>query len=828
MSDQSIPPTGPDEWDSLIDNPFNIGPLNRSMKADDWWVITGMHIRLPDAMANRPAGTSKLLILADTITGISRPGTNLGIRLDGLSDVLLFADTFNLNQINFFSRSMPDGDETFRMAVVGRTVQSALGELYFTLTGGERDGIEVRPQGFRWGDSSQSFSTPTPPTTSGKVDERVQREFHFAPPFASAPNIRTYGIRRLPLPNSGPGFDACREFLSRLLLTAQSLFDAGRPDDANRLMGRIETLVALNPGVASWQEVVAQCTATREMLEPQLRGSDLVPDLSPDVYGGVAKSYEPALAAFAGRFNQFVDRTNDIQQRKQAATLMLRKEDNALRFQALVTEQLEGNLKAAEGNLTRAQASMEAQTERVEKAEQVFQSGLGVWQRARNRQAALAITGAVLSAVVGVAKIFAGKPTDLTSIAARAEKAGKLAVMVVETMKKLDKIIRAVARLLKMVQQILPAASRISNAGSLAARMADVRREADTSDLGGAPSESAYWDQFWVEIDTALAQAVDEGVPGATEYLQQLKVLIIYGRALTAAQVAITPIAQELAQATLLTKLAEEQREAITRQIQTLQPETAPSWLAVALWLRHRSVRRAVFAALQDFDAAHRYWALTVERPQRNPGGSITDLAADLLEIADLQNSVRRALESFSPGPQPLKPSFDVPATAIADFLRDGSFALRFTPGFGPVASWGNVGRVRVLEIRAWVIWNDDKRPRSMELSIRTDGNYYDQRVESGQVKEFHFIGPRVNRTFRYDPVRAERSREDSISAFARVAEDFRAQYSEPTLFTEWQFSLPRTKGQIDPKTLEALQGAVKGIELEFFGTYLKDAERFF
>ena len=121
-----------------------------------------------------------------------------------------------------------------------------------------------------------------------------------------------------------------------------------------------------------------------------------------------------------------------------------------------------------------------------------------------------------------------------------------------------------------------------------------------------------------------------------------------------------------------------------------------------------------------------------------------------------------------------------------------------------------------------------------MEFTIRTDGNYYDQRVELGKVKvphvnpvEFRFIGPRVNRTFLYDPVKADRSREDSIIARASVAEDFRLQYSEPTLFTEWQFSLPKKKGMIDPEALKALQGAVKGIELEFFGTYIKDADRF-
>jgi len=364
-----------------------------------------------------------------------------------------------------------------------------------------------------------------------------------------------------------------------------------------------------------------------------------------------------------------------------------------------------------------------------------------------------------------------------------------------------------------------------SHAREFANQMATARREARSGGLDDAPSASAYWDQLWVEVETALAPAAQ--IKGAAEYLKELKVMIIYGRALTSAQAAIPPITQELAQANLLTKLAEDQGEAITEQIQTLQTGTASSALAVALWLRHRSVRRAVFTALQDFDAAHRYWALTVERPQRNPSRSIRDLADDLLDIAELQVSVQRALASFRPGPQPLKPSFEVPATAVADFLRDGSFAIRFTPDFGPVAGWGNVGRVRVQEVRAWVIWNEGKRPKSMEFTIGTDGDYYDQRVESGELKEFRFIGPRVNRTFRYDPVKADRSREDFITVHARVADDFRAQYSEPTLFTGWEFSLPKVKGIIDREALAALQGAVKGIELEFSGNYIKDADRF-
>jgi hypothetical protein len=813
-----LPPTGPDDWDSLIDDPFNIGPFSRSTKAGDWWVITGMHVKLPDALVGQPAGTSKLLVLADTISaGISGAKE---IRFDGLSDVLLIGDTLNrYNDCNFY-RNFLNLNETFRIAVAGRTPPGHANNFVIRMEGSGRNlrkGASIFRSDFTW--SARAIQRP----------EQIEWYSTHTPGMADF-----YRYRFLPLPNSGPGFDACRPFLARLLLTAQFLFEKNRPSDANDVLARLVRLLALNPGVASWQEIGPQIAATREIFQPQLPGSDRVPNLSAAVYDGLAKSYGPALQKFAEAFQQFVNRTGDINQRTGAVKLMLNKEDNAIRFQALVTQQLEGNLKAATENLSKADASMKLQNDRVKGQKAAFEKGVARWRTQKEREAAMAISGSVFSFVTSVAQVFTGNAGGAANAAAAVANANMYARALAEMMEKLRKIIVVVAQIVKMSLEIAAAASRLSNnqnfatdARGVGERMANLRREAD-SGLGDAPSASAYWDQLWVEVDTALRPVVDEGIAGAAEYLKELRVMVIYGRALTSAEAAIPPIAQELAQAELLTKLAENQRKAIEQEIGRLQAgQTASATVAVALWLGHRSVQRAMFAALQDYDAAHRYWALTVERPQRNPSRSTGDLADDLLDIGELQVSVQRALASFRPGPQPLKPSFDVPETAVADFLRDGSFALRFTPDFGPVATWGDIGRVRVQEVRAWVIWNEVERPKLMEFTIRTDGDYYDQRVEASKMKKFRFIGPRVDWTFKYDPAKAENNPEASISAWATVAEDYRLQYSQPTLFTEWQFSLPKVKGMINPETLKALQGAVKGIKLEFSGTYLKDARRF-
>lgn len=798
--------TSPEEWDSLIDNPFNIGPFSRSIKADDWWVVTGMHVKLPDALAGRPAGTGKLLVCADTIS-IGKPGATQ-INCNDWSDVFLIGASVNQYNGCTFHRDLERSQGRFRIAVCGRTSE------------------HFSPPDSRWVITTAVEGQDRDSFDMGDGRRPVQTEVYR---WYTARSYKT-SARQDPLPVSGAGFDACRTFLARLLLTAQSLFNAKRTADAYRLLDRLEAILAMGPGAASWQEVAAQCAATREMMQPPLPGSDHVPYLSPDVYGGVAGGYGPALKAYADTFQQFVNRAFNVEERKRAAQLMLDERADAIKFQELVNKQLTENFRIAGDNAAKAEASIKSQQGRVQQAEQTFQAGLRAWQKAKEREAAMAIAGAVFSFVSGIASTFAGNPAGAAGAAEAVAKAATTAQKLADLMKKLAKIVQVVAKIVMMCKEIADAAARIGNAKDFADRLTNVRREAESGGLAEAPSAAAYWDQLWLEVETLLTPAVGEGIGGAAEYLKELKVMIIYGRALTTAQAALPPIAQELARAALLAELAKRQQDAVAREISTLQAGQATPVLAAAdLWLRHRSVQRSVLTALQNFDAAHRYWALTDERPQRDPSRSITDLAGDLLEVADIKARQQRALESFNPRPQDFThESYAVPPSAVADLLRDGRFALRFTPDSGPLEGWGRVGRVRVDEIAVWIDWLPGKRPPSgkAEFTIRTDGSYYDQRVEANKLKTFQFAAAPVNLTFRYDPARAEQDRDKSVNIRARVAEDFRAAYSEPTLFTEWQVSLP--KGGGGALSREALQGAVAGITLEFSGKYIKDKDRFF
>lgn len=816
MSDNpELIPTGSEDPGSLF-----LTSSVHAFKLDDWWIITGRLVDLPaDLPAVRPVGTENLLVCADRIRMNFTSGEQ--VVLNDWSDAIVVCKEFERHSGLHFRREkavIDDSKERFRFVFFSETLES------FPPEGGE-------------------FHLGLPADISWRLrhDNRPRVDFVETLIERAEQNNRGHlayprNLERVPpLPNS---------LLARLLVAAQRLIDEQRTEDADRFLTILDVILALDNGVPAWQELVPLSAATREVLQPQLPGSNRVPDLSPAVYGGVAEAYGPALRAFADQFRQFADQGADIEQRRLAAERILSKETDAIRFQNLVITQLAENLEQANANVSRAETSIAVQNRRVAEAEAEFNARLREWQRGQERRMAIAIAQAAFSFMSGIGKMLVGNPVGAAEAADAANAAAQAATTVgklVQLMKKIAKIVEKVAKVLQLSRKLASAIRRFPNAKEFAANMAEVRREAE-SNLDDAPSDGAYWDQLWVEVETALAPAA--GIKGAADYLKELKIMIIYGRALTAAQGAIPPIVQELARATLLSKLAEKQHAAVKREIEALrQNEPAPAMAGVNLWLDHRSVQRTMLSALQDFDAAHHYWGLNFAPARRDPINAYADVANDLLAVADLKLQFQKALESFRPRPQDFhRRGFTVPDTAVADLLRNGSFTLQFTPDFGPFRGWGDVGRVRVHEVAVWIIWNEGKRPEKgeVEFTIRTNGDYYDQRVVSGRIHTFRFTLDPVNLSFRYDPVVEGRNpdhRERSVIVSAKIAEDFRSFYTEPTLFTQWQFSLPGYGGgpaeaeqfrrNEDTIDLGALQGAVRGIRLEFSGKFIRDDNRF-
>jgi hypothetical protein len=775
-------------WDGILDNAFQMGPYNRVTQVAGWTFVTGMQVNYPQVYDQLPAGSTKLFVLADTITfaGLSmqmRPGTSqilMGRVIDPKDGASIF-----------FGPPHPELTGNFGILTADRS-------------GMEKLPTKVRqrvyPTRFSWDYEWDEYLV----TSRGGFQGALRR-----------------------IPSSVP-VGPCKAFLTRMHLAALSLADHGKLEFASQMFDKLQQLLALFPE-DFFTDLRVQAIASRELLQPLRPTTDLVPYLSPSVYANLAEKYGPALQVYAATFTNFVNRAIDVSDRQAAATLILNEKDNANLFQDLVTTQLNRNLDIANKNITKATTSMGSQQNAVNQAKSDFEKGMQKWEEQKKREAAMAIASAAVSFISGIASMFAGNPNGATAAANAAEQVEKAATTLQklsELMKKLVTIGKVIAKIAELAAAVQKAVNQMESAKGLADRMSRLTIETNDADIQGAPSAGAFWDQLWVELETQLEEPIKQGIDGSSVYLKELKVLVIYGRALTTAQAALVPLMQEIARAALQAEIAESQQKDVEGEIERMKANQAVSAEAAAmLWMRYKTVQRSMLIALQNFDAAERYWALSDVPASRDVNRPIIDIAGDLLAIADIKQRQQVALESFRPPPTDFTTEpYEVPQAAVDEFLKTGQFALRFTPLSSPISGWGRVGRVRVVEVFVWIKWIEGKRPQkgTVGFRIRTNGIYADQRLESGIIKSFCFTANPLNFTFRYTLNGYSDDSRGSINSHAAVAEEFRTEYSEPTLFAEWQLSLLASEGKsgaVDP----ALASAIKGISVTFSGTMIDD-----
>lgn len=830
------------DWDAIIDQAGPTGPLERVIRPGEWWqVLTGMHVNLADVLRladqRAIAGYShyRVLVFADTVDARLDPSTIIDI--EWLDCVVVIARRLLTNAtLHFRSRSL------LLLGNYVRQVEPANTRMQLTRLVNWTDGAGVERTS----------------TLTGDLDDPLAPQLTLATfKYEGLNDVRMLPFEALPMDFSLMPMAACQPLLERMLLAAQELGAQGKGELALELCGRLREMLALLlaaqgksalpaemyerlrevlsllPDRTDWQPLALASANLHELLQPVRLPSDQVPYLSASFYGDLAKEHVPALQAYATDYARLADRSFELEARRQAARRILGEKGDAGAFQQLVAAQLTENLRLATANVTRAQDAIEPQNANVRRTEGDFKAGLEAWKAAKEAEAAWAIVGAVFTFVSSVGSMFAGNASGAAGAAKAAADVAGTASKLAEIMKKLVKVGQAIEKIVKMCVAIVAAAEKIADTGKFANDLASISRESLSDDAKGAPSAAAQWDQLWVEVETQLAPAIKEGVGGADEYLKELKILVIYGRALTTAQAVLPPLIQELARNRLQTEIAKRQHDAVSREIAGLQQQQVLSNQAMlVLWGNYRTVQRSLLVALYQFDAAWRYWALDGTVVARDDYRGIADLAGDLKAIADLKQMQARALEGFKPPPQAFRrAAYAVPAARREALLDGQRIGLRLSPADSPLSGWGQASRVRITEIHVWVEWVPGKRPSrgAIEFTVRTDGAYDDRRLMGRESRIFHFHGAPMDLTFRYDLAGTPVDQPgDAVRVRAAIAEEFRTSYSEPTLYTDWILSTPKVAAS-DTDTLDIgkLKADIAGIRVEFSGTYIKDPDRF-
>ncbi|MEA5514723.1 hypothetical protein [Nodularia sp. UHCC 0506] len=600
-------------------------------------------------------------------------------------------------------------------------------------------------------------------------------------------------------------------------------------------------LAWIKKSTSTWlemQEIFLQSSALLLDLKAASGNVPFVPYLSRSQYQELSKAFTDAAESFELEYDNFRNANLDLIQRHKSASLMLGYFTDTENFSQKLIDQAHDNLVNAKQSFSANINRISVQKDKLEKSKKVFEKGLEEWKAKKQREvtfesikasveiaaAVIGLVGSVTIVVVGVVGVAAGgagvpvaaagvagatgsiaaigvtvaKAAQGASAIAKVAKALEIIIKVVEV---LDKAIEAIAKILEVVETIEKAIDKSD-------LLKQIDQLTDLSNPNLEKSDDISWSVFEQEVKVALKMPVDEKVNGAIEYLKELHVLAIYGKAINTSQRTFIELTQQLVRLKLEKEVSEKQVSRIQSYVKELEAGKQPNEeMMQLLYQRYLNVKRWLFVAIENHNAAYKYWAL--RQPSFVP--SIMKRVSELKkDLATIQNDLVSALKRFDPRPQDMEEITCVLSDPemLEIFKKTGKITWNISLA---QPEFEGCNRVRIRTVRAWIdgAISQALAPSKfapITVSLSTSGIFYDR--YKGQ--KYEFMATPLQRQFKYTST-------NNIMIDGEDAEENKHDYYQPTPFTTWIISLPQAKNAgIDLK-------GVYQIRLEFKGSLIAE-----
>lgn len=336
----------------------------------------------------------------------------------------------------------------------------------------------------------------------------------------------------------------------------------------------------------------------------------------------------------------------------------------------------------------------------------------------------------------------------------------------------------------------------------------------DLKGLGTVTGGSEEWDKMSLSIEEMFELLADGelmGVAGARPYRETYRTLMIDGKALCQARLALAKANSDLAAAKIRRTAADRAVALFKTRARELAEEVLRDELyQQAAFQRVVEAKRGVFLALESYRRAFAYFTL-------QPEGDLPALPR-ITDTVDAMSRVVRdiagrklASETISNlyGPPStlngVELVLDDPETLAAFRSKDGVVTLSIpvtAPGFAAFR------RVRLGGLRVYL----DGIPQGAKPTIRIESNgvYHDKRQSKPDAKgaSQSYVTRPERKIFVYQQGR------DTPIADADIADRYANDFFRPTPFTTWRFQLARDAGPVPD-----LDG-LSAIRVQFFGEY--------
>ncbi|MER3433720.1 MAG: hypothetical protein C4288_09855 [Leptolyngbya sp. ERB_1_1] len=592
--------------------------------------------------------------------------------------------------------------------------------------------------------------------------------------------------------------------------------------DVQTAIAQLSWLKTATAGVETQADLFLQSSALLATLQAA-GNTTFVPVLSRDLYEKQSTKFISAAAAYEQQYQRFSDKVQAIQDRKQAAQLMLDYYKDTTDFESKLIEQCQNNLESAKESTDAASAKLHSQQNIVEQAQVTFQSGLKQWKYDQQLKASVEIISGIVELGAGIALMFVGDEAAIAGAVTALAKIGTKGAQLAEIIEKIAKLTQKMLEIYSVAQKIAEASASIAESQHLTEQMQEINQANLSSADGEDLSATVFWQKLQLEAKNALQVAIDNHIPGASEYQLQLDILVVYGQALAANQQSVIQLSQELVRLTLQQQVSSKQQQRLTDYVSQISASIPPTVEMMQLFYqRYLNIKRSLFISLYNYNRAYRYWALRTSRFQPSIVQSVAEQKAYL---ANIQQDYAAALERFSPRvPQTLQGAMkvitDASILAALQSDRTASWAINLDD-----QGFRGVDRVRVDTIRVWLQGAKSAKNHPCYIVITNTGHYLDRY----QSTSYSFSSMPIEREFKYMiPTDWKQWRESGWNGRAdkyveiegKVADEFRYAYFEPTVFSSWTIELPQSENpDLDLSELSA-------IVIEFGGNVIASPQR--
>ncbi len=559
------------------------------------------------------------------------------------------------------------------------------------------------------------------------------------------------------------------------------------------------------------------------------RGAVFVPSLAKDLYEGIATAFFAEAQAFEARYRALSLHQTITDQAIADAKALLQSKVLESDYLATICTQEHLSAEQAEKAVRAAKDKFNLARTEMDRAAMDFENlGIPAWKAKKILQAVIDISLSVVTLGVGIGSMFVGNAggggqatAGAVQAATSAAQAANSAAETASTAKSMIELIKAIAEILENLQEVYQLAVQLSSAVSsgdtLFASLETIQALPSGEDAL-LLSATAQWDIFQLNANHAFVTPLKEEVDYAAELKLAVDHVVVYGRALAAAQAASISAAQAYATAKMRLLLAKAQEKELQTYIDQLTVGSAPTIGMMQLFYRrYLDLKSAIHSAIEDYRAAYYYWALRPSSVHAPISGPVSGLEAGFGLVSSLKLDETAALSQLKPPPQLIQNMhLDVVGPSVTEGLKTGrTISFAFEPSHPDL---NGLERLRLSALRVYLLGLTvaDGDARLVRLTIRNHGAMQDR--FAGQTLQF--VCEPIVRSFRYSLHKGQQPGAhhhfaNGTSAIIQIDgiidPDFAAGHLPPSVFGQWEVTVEQGLDQADLAQVTGISFMMEG-----------------